>query len=38
MAPSKDLIAAIEPAGASAGVNCSLCEAGTFWTGSGQEA
>ena len=26
------------PSGATAGVNCSLCEAGTFWTGSGQDA
>ncbi len=25
-------------AGATTGLNCSLCQAGTYWTGSGQDA
>ncbi len=35
---SLDLILTNGPAGTSSRGNCSLCEAGTFWTGSGQGA
>ena len=32
----RDLKRMIGPAGASTGLNCSLCQAGTYWTGSGE--
>ena len=34
---SQDLTLTIFAAGATAGISCSLCEAGTYWTGSGQD-
>jgi hypothetical protein len=34
---SPDLRLTIFAAGATAGISCSLCEAGTYWTGSGQD-
>jgi hypothetical protein len=34
---SQDLALTIFAAGATAGISCSLCEAGTYWTGSGQD-
>jgi hypothetical protein len=34
---SPDLRLTIFAAGATVGISCSLCEAGTYWTGSGQD-